>query len=320
MIPSPVLGSLAELGKRETRPVWLAIGMFDGVHLGHRAVLNLAVEEAGRENDLVAALTFPEHPAKFLRPGKEPPLIMDPRAKSAALLSCGVDCVVMKPFDESLSEVSSRDFPDYLKDRIPNLRGVCVGENFQFGKDRLGDASFLRENGARAGLEVCIAGGVLEGDRPISSSRIRESLALGEIELANRMFGFPYRVEGQVVQGNKLGRSIGFPTLNLPWLPEARSAYGVYLVEVSFPEKKESVHGVANYGLRPTVEQAEAVEPLFEVHLMGEGDHSVHQPGDSISINLLKFIRAEKKFDSLEALKSQITRDKAEAEELSTRL
>ncbi len=311
MIPSPVLGSLAELGKRETRPVWLAIGMFDAVHLGHRAVLNLAVEEAEREHDLVAALTFPEHPAKFLRPGKEPPLIMDPRAKSAALLSCGVDCVVMKPFDESLSEVSSREFPGYLKDRIPNLRGVCVGENFQFGKDRLGDASFLRENGARAGLEVCIAGGVLEGDHPISSSRIRESLAMGEIESANRMLGFPYRLEGQVV---------GFPTLNLPWFPEARPAYGVYLVEVSFPEKKDSVHGVANYGLRPTVEQAEAVEPLFEVHLLGEGDHSVYHPGDSISINLLKFIRAEKKFDSLEALKSQITRDKAEAEKLLTRL
>ena len=145
-------------------------------------------------------------------------------------------------------------------------------------------------------------------------------MAIGEIEAVNRMFGFPYRVEGQVVEGNKLGRSIGFPTLNLPWLPEARPAYGVYLVEVSFPEKKESVHGVANYGLRPTVEHGETVEPLFEVHLLGDGDHSVHQPGDSISLSLLRFIRPEKKFDSLEALKSQIARDKAEAEELSTRL
>jgi len=317
---SPVLGSLAELGKREARPTWLAVGMFDGVHLGHRAVLTLASDAASKESDQVAALTFPEHPAKFLRPGKEPPLLMNPQAKSEALLACGVNWVVMKIFDESLSGISSQEFPGYLKEQVPNLRGVCVGENFQFGKDRLGDADFLRENGALVGLKVCIADGVLEGDCPISSSRIRESLAKGEIESANRMFGFPYRSDGQVIQGNKLGRSIGFPTLNLPWVPEARPAYGVYLVEVSFSEKKESVHGVANYGLRPTVEHGEPVEPLFEVHLLGDGDHSVHQPGDSISINLLKFIRSEKKFASLEALQSQIARDKAEAEELSTRL
>ena len=170
---SSVLVSLAELGKRETRPVWLAIGMFDGVHLGHRAVLNLAVEEAGKENDLVSALTFPEHPDKFLRPGYEPDLILDPRAKSSEVLYCGVDYVFMKPFDESLSEVSFREFPGYLKEQIPNLRGVCVGENFQFVKGRNGNADFLKENGALFGLKVCIAEGVFEGDRPISSSRIR---------------------------------------------------------------------------------------------------------------------------------------------------
>ena len=314
-----VFASLAEFGKREPKPAWLAIGMFDGVHLGHRAVLTLASEAAAKENDLVAALTFPEYPAKSLRPGKEPPLLMDARTKSEALLACGVDRVVMKPFDESLSEVSSREFLPYLKEKIPSLCGICVGENFHFGKDRIGNAEFLRENGALSGLEVCIAKGVLEAELPISSSRIRESLAKGEIELVNRMLGFPYRITGQVVPGNKLGRTIGFPTLNLPWFPEARPAYGVYLVEVTFPQKKESVHGVANYGLRPTVEEEE-VEPLFEVHLLGEGDYSVHQPGDLISGNLLSFIRPEKKFDSIEGLKSQIYSDKAEAEKLSTRL
>ena len=200
--------------------------------------------------------------------------------------------------------------------KIPNLRGVCVGENFHFGKDRQGNANFLKENGDRFGLKVRIAEGVLEGDRPISSSRIRESLAKGEIESANQMLGFPYRVDGQVVPGNRLGRTIGFPTLNLSWVPEARPAYGVYLVEASFPNKGKSVHGVANYGLRPTVEQEEVREPLFDVHLLGDGDYSAHQPGDSISLSLLKFIRPEKKFDSLETLKTQIARDKAEAEKL----
>ena len=122
----------------------------------------------------------------------------------------------MKPFDESFSDVSSGEFLPYLKEKIPSLCGICVGENFHFGKDRIGNAEFLRENGALSGLEVCIAKGVLEDDLPISSSRIRESLAKGEIELVNRMLGFPYRITGQVVPGNKLGRTIGFPTLNLP--------------------------------------------------------------------------------------------------------
>jgi riboflavin kinase/FMN adenylyltransferase len=289
--------------------------MFDGVHRGHRAVLEFAVKEARPANDLVAALTFPEHPAKFLRPGKEPPLIMDARAKSESLLACGVDCVVMKSFDQSLSGISSQEFPGYLKEKIPSLHGVCVGENFQFGKDRLGNADFLRENGPRSGLKVCVAEGVLEGDRPISSSRIREALAKGEIESANQMLGFPYRVAGQVIPGNRLGRTIGFPTLNLPWFPEARPAYGVYLVEVSFLDKAEPVHGVANYGLRPTIEEG-AAEPLLDIHLLGDGDYSSHQPGDSISLSLLRFIRHEKKFDSIDALKTQIARDKAEAEKL----
>ena len=289
--------------------------MFDGVHLGHRAVLKLAAEESSSANDLVAALTFPEHPAEFLRPGKEPPLIMDARAKSEALLACGVDCVVMKSFDDSLAGIASGDFLCYLKEQLPSLRGICVGENFHFGKDRQGNANFLKENGGRFGLKVCVAKGVLEDDRPISSSRIRESLAKGEIESANQMLGFPYRVDGQVVSGNRLGRTIGFPTLNLPWFPEAHPAYGVYLVEASFPDKEESVHGVANYGLRPTVEKDPA-QPLFEVHLLGTGEYSAHQPGDSISLSLLRFIRPEKKFDSLDSLKTQIARDKAEAEKL----
>ena len=315
MNASPVFSSLAELGKREPGPVLLAIGMFDGVHRGHRAVLDLAVNEAKARNGLVAALTFPEHPAKSLRPGKEPPLLMDPSTKSEALLACGVDCVVMKPFDESLSEVPPGEFPSYLKEKIPGLVGICVGENFHFGKDRDGNADFLKEIGSERGLGICVAEGVLEGGQPISSSRIREALAGGEIESVNRMLGFSYRVDVLVVSGNRLGREIGFPTLNLPWSPEARPAFGVYLVKASFPDG-ETVHGVANYGVRPTVED-DGVEPLFEVHLLGEEDYSARQPGDRLSLDLLSFLRPEKKFESLDALKSQIARDKAEAVRLA---
>ena len=313
---SLVVRSLAELGERESKPVCLAIGMFDGVHLGHRTVLELAIDEARSANGLAVALTFPEHPAKFLRPGQEPPLLMDPESKAKLLLDYGVDCVVLRTFDESFAEVSSEEFLAYLKENVSSLHGVCVGENFHFGKDRMGDADYLMNNGDRYGLKVCVASGVLDSDVPISSSRIRESLSSGHIKEVNRMLGYAYNVFGNISKGKGLGREIGFPTLNLPWIPEARPAYGVYLVEVFFPSKNESAYGVANYGLRPTVEQGEAVEPLFEVHLLGDGDYSVHQPGDSISLSLLKFIRPEKKFDSIDFLKSQIARDKSEAGKL----
>ncbi len=310
-----VVGSLVELGERESKPICLAIGMFDGVHRGHRTVLELAVGEARSANGLAAALTFQEHPAKFLRPGKEPPLLMNAEAKAKLLLDYGADCVVLRTFDESFSDVPSEDFLAYLKENLSSLHCVCVGENFHFGKDRIGDADYLRKNGDRYGLKVCIADGILDGDEPISSSRIREALSSGQIKKVNRMLGYSYSVFGEMAKGRGLGSEIGFPTLNLPWVPEARPAYGVYLVEVAFPSKNESAYGVANYGLRPTVEKVK-IQPLFEVHLLGEGDYLCHQPGDPISVNLLEFLRPECKFDSLDSLKTQIAADKIEAEKL----
>lgn len=310
-----VVGSLAELGERESKPICLAIGMFDGVHRGHRAVLELAVNEARSLNGLAAVLTFPEHPAKFLRPGKEPPLLMDAGTKTKFLLDAGADSVVLRTFDESFADVPYEDFMAYLKDNVSSLHCVCVGENFNFGKDRMGEADYLRKNGDRYGLKVYVADGILDGEEPISSSRIREALSSGQIKKVNRMLGYSYSVFGEIVKGRGLGSEIGFPTLNMPFAPEARPAHGVYLVEVTCPNPSEPKHAVANYGVRPTVEEAD-VQPLLEVHLLGEEDFSSYKPGDELSVELLCFLRPECKFDSLDSLKTQIAADKIEAEKL----
>ncbi|MBU61243.1 MAG: riboflavin biosynthesis protein RibF [Opitutae bacterium] len=310
-----VVGSLAELGERESKPICLAIGMFDGVHRGHRAVLELAVNEARSLNGLAAVLTFPEHPAKFLRPGKEPPLLMDAETKTKSLLDAGADSVVLRTFDESFADVPYEDFIAYMKDNVTSLHCVCVGENFNFGKDRMGEADYLRKNGEHYGLKVYVADGILDGEEPISSSRIRKALAAGEIEEVNHMLGYSYHTCGTVVEGRGLGSGMGFPTLNIPFAPEARPAYGVYLVKVICPNLSEPKHAVANYGVRPTIEGVD-VQPLLEVHLLGEDDFSSYKPGDELFVKMLRFLRLECKFDSLDSLKTQIAADKIEAEKL----
>ena len=150
---------------------------------------------------------------------------------------------------------------------------------------------------------------------PISSSRIRDALNKGEIEEVNAMLGRPYQVFGEVISGNGKGREFGFPTLNLAWTPQARPAFGVYFAESTVALAKERKSAVANYGVRPTVEGA-CTQPLLEVHLLGDEDFSSYKPGDELSVELLRFLRSERKFDSLDSLKAQIATDKIEAAKL----
>ncbi len=310
-----VVDSFAELRELEERPIWLSIGMFDGVHLGHRAVLNHTESAARLKNGIAVALTFPEHPAKFLRRGNEPPLLMDAGTKVRNLLDAGIDYVVMRPFDKALAEIPAEEFPASLKKSVPSLCGICVGENFRFGQARHGDANSLSEIGQTLGLEVEVVSSAIHQGVSISSSRIRNALTKGEIEEVNAMLGRPYQVFGQVISGNGKGREFGFPTLNLPWTPQAKPAFGVYFAESTVGLAKERKSAVVNYGVRPTVEK-NTIQPLLEVHLLGEDDFSSHKPGDELVVNFLKFLRPEQKFDSLDSLKAQIVGDKKEAETL----
>lgn len=314
MKPSKLVASLEALGERERGPVWLAVGMFDGVHSGHVSVVRLAVEGAEETKGTSAVLTFPEHPAAHLRPGREPALLMSPKTKAAALVSAGAEQVVMLPFDEAFASISAEAFVPALKKAVPSLRAVCVGENFRFGRDRTGGVEALCRFAETHDLLVKVASSALHDGEPVSSSRLRAALAAGEIKQVNAMLGVPYEMTGTVEAGRALGRELGFPTLNLRWAPQARPAYGVYCVEATIEGSgAHSFHGVANYGIRPTMQEVDEA-PLLETHLLGEGDFSSFGAGDRLTVQLVRFLRPERKFTSIEELREQIAKDKSVAE------
>lgn len=303
-----VYESIARFGQEWEGDVCLALGMFDGVHRGHQAVLDLVVQNADHCQGAAAALTFPTHPAAFLRPGKEPSLLMSPSLKAEQLIQSGMSAVILQPFDQELAEVEAVDFLSFLKARIPNLRAVCVGENFRFGKNRSGDSKSLASYGEEDGLRVSVADSLIFEDITISSSRIREALASAKMQKVRKMLGRNYSVVGTVQQGKALGGKIGFPTLNLPWSPEAQPPLGVYAGRVQELNSGQVLPAVANYGLRPTIE-VDAGEPILEVHCLESPNSSIWKAGATLSMSLDFFIRSEKKFSGVNKLKDQIRKD-----------
>lgn len=293
------------------RPLHLAVGMFDGVHLGHQAVIDAAKQSANRSEGIVGVLTFDPHPSHLFRPNDPTPLLMPRKAKEAFLQKLGVDLTVFQHFSSHFAAVEPEDFPGYLKDRLPHLAALYVGENFRFGKKRRGDVAMLIEAASRLGVSVFSVERIRENGDPISSTRIRKALSEGEIERVNALLGYRYTVQGIVESGRKLGRTLGFPTLNIRWEPALKPKFGVYCVRVRTVGSCDAyVPGVANYGLRPTVEDHSAVAPLLEVHLLKDINWA---EGDALEVNLEKFLRPEKKFEDFDNLKKQIAADKAEA-------
>ena len=277
----------------------LAVGFFDGVHLGHQAILKGAD----------AALTFRTHPLSVLAPERAPVLLMTVEERVAAIRACGVDEVTVLDFTPELARMTAEDFVGKLVEAALNgqdarspmnapLEGVVVrcGDNWRFGAGGRGDANFLRTCGI--GVEV-VPYAVYAGEA-ISSSRIRRALAEGEVAAAAAMLGRRYEVSGESVSGKGLGVQLGFPTLNVrPGRPLPLKT-GVYAVEVG------GAKGVANFGLAPTMGDRAWPEPVLEVHLL-EAVESCRQP--SIAVEFVDFIRDERRFDSLAALQRQIAAD-----------
>ena len=286
------------------RPLHLAIGMFDGVHLGHRAVIESAVQSARASEGTVAVLTFWPHPSALFRPQDPTKLIQDAATRAQVLLTLGVDAVVTQPFTPELARVTAEDFLPWLRQRLPRLAAVYVGENFRFGQGRCGDVALLVAGARTQGVKVFSAPRVNFDGEPISSTRIRVALAAGEIATANALLGYTYFAAGIVTTGKRLGRGLGFPTLNLAWSPGLRPRFGVYAVRVSGPKSSALHPAVANYGLRPTVEQS--TEPRLESHLLAECPFDA---GDAIEVEWLQFIRPEMKFSGVDELRAQIARD-----------
>jgi riboflavin kinase/FMN adenylyltransferase len=281
--------------------------MFDGVHLGHQSVIESAVHSARRSEGLSGVLTFWPHPAKILRPDTPVPLIHDRETKRRALGRLGVDFIVEQQFTTAYAATEASAFIPWLKECLPNLAAIYVGENWRFGKGRSGDVGMLVAHGRRAGLEVFSAPRLNHNGAPVSSSRIRQLLAEGALAEANALLGYSYFAEGTVEAGRQLGRELGFPTLNIAWEPELRPAYGVYAVSIVDATGKTSL-GVANYGLRPTV--ADTTRPLLEVHLLGD---CAYGPGDALTVHWLTFLRPERKFPDVTALRTQIAQDRNDA-------
>jgi riboflavin kinase/FMN adenylyltransferase len=292
------------------RLLHLAVGMFDGVHLGHRAVIEAAVQTARQGGGLGAVLTFWPHPSALVRPENPTRLIQDSRTKTRVVLTLGVDAVITQPFTPAFAAVTAEDFLPWLKQRLPRLAAIYVGENFRFGQGRRGDVALLVATARQHGLRVFSAPRVSLDGEPISSTRVRAQLAAGEVDAANSLLGYSYFADGLVVAGKRLGRTIGFPTLNLAWSPGLQPRLGVYAVRVSGAKVAAPLPAVANYGLRPTVEQV--VEPRLEVHVL---DDCPFGEGDTITVEWLRFLRPEMRFATVDQLRDQIARDRGTAAE-----
>jgi riboflavin kinase/FMN adenylyltransferase len=287
----------------------LAIGAFDGVHLGHRAVLRSARAAARADGGVVGVLTYDPHPSKVLRPASAVPLIFTRAQKDERLTEAGAQLIHHEKFDRAHAGIEAADFPKWLKHTFPHLKSLHVGANFQYGRGRAGHGETLIAHAAAEGLDVRLVAAVQLGAESVSSSRIRQCLAGGDLDLANAMLHRPYEAEGAVIGGRRLGRTLGFPTVNVAWEPELKPAFGVYAVEVVC--RGEALPAVANYGLRPTVESG-PVAPLLEAHVLrGEAPTT----GDAVRVRWVRRLRTEQKFADLAALQAQIAQDSAAAKQ-----
>lgn len=283
-------------------PVVLAAGVFDGLHLGHQAVLRAAMESAARIGGVPVALTFDPHPAVVLRPDKVPGLLTPLDFKLELIERLGIRHALVIPFDAAFSRMEAEDFILKLCRTAPELAGICIGEGWMFGHARRGDARLLQKLGMKNGFFTSAIAPVVVDDEPVSSTRIREALASGDLPGAARLLGRDFAVRGRVVRGSGLGVKLGFPTANIATGPQQYPADGVYAIEAVWDGAKYP--GVANIGLRPTVSNDN--QRVLEVHLF---DFSGDLYDKEIEVAFLHFLRPERKFENKDALSAQIRED-----------
>lgn len=293
------------LEDKET-PIFLAVGVFDGVHIGHLAVIETAVLQAKLSGARAAVLTFDPHPSRLFKASEGTDLIMNLGMKTKHLFALGVDVVIAKSFEREFASIPAESFLTFLREQLPSIKGICVGENFRFGNKRLGDVDILLDSGNRLGVDVWSLDRVKQNGLAISSTRIREALIAGSIDRVNALLGYNYYTEGIVQSGQKLGREIGFPTMNIAWNPECKPKYGVYAVRFKNASSGQWLQGIANYGIRPTIETKKNTLPVLEVHSLERDSLNC---GDCIQVEWLTFIRPEEKFNNLSELEAQIRSD-----------
>jgi riboflavin kinase/FMN adenylyltransferase len=295
---------------RAPRPACaLTIGNFDGVHRGHQAILARVRQQAQALGLTPAVMTFEPHPRDYFadlykRPELAPTRISSLRDKLSSLAQAGIEEIFVQRFDARLAGMSANSFIEDLLVRDLNVRWLLVGEDFRFGHKRSGDIELLREAGLVHGFEVHTLADVadLHGHR-ISSSEVRTALAVGDLPRAEHLLGHPYRLSGHIIHGQKLGRQLGFPTMNLRVAPRCAARSGIYVVR-ALGLDDQPLPGVASLGVRPTVEDGGRV--LLEVHVL---DTPVQAYGKLVRIEFLRHLRDEEKFPDLPALTAAIAED-----------
>ncbi|MDT4897507.1 MAG: riboflavin kinase / adenylyltransferase [Acidobacteriota bacterium] len=290
------------------RPTVLTLGVFDGLHLGHQLIMRTVVERARALQAVPTVITFDPHPRAVLHPESAPPLLQTFDQKIEAFGVLGIEQAIVVRFTRSFAEIEAEDFlRDVVRDRL-HAAEVYLGRGFAFGRNREGNIELLRRVSERLGFRAEEVPEVrLHGQR-ISSSRIRELLAEGRVNLARRMLGRPYGVEGRVVRGMERGRTLGFPTANLRPQNRVIPRGGVYITATLIEGAWR--RSITNIGTRPTFEGDGALEPSVETYVMNwTGDLY----GDVVRVRFLDRLRDEQKFASIDELKKQIARDRDRA-------
>lgn len=286
-----------------------AVGNFDGVHRGHRAVIDTARREAAARGAPSAVLTFEPHPRHLFRPD-DPPFRLTPfRVKAAILESLGVDLMLVPRFNRRFASITAEQFVADVLVGSFGLSEIVCGADFVFGKGRGGDIGVLEELGLHHGLKVRVVEPVGDGSQVYSSTRIRDFLAAGDPKSAADLMGRPFEISGHVRHGEQIGRKLGFPTANVDHRGFLQPATGVYAIRAAIQgdgaqgEDETWIDGVANFGRRPTVG---GVQLLLEAHLF---DFNGDLYGKRLQVRFIDYIRPEQRFDSLDALKARITED-----------
>jgi len=286
------------------KPV-VTVGTFDGVHLGHKAILRRLKERALETQGESVVFTFYPHPRSLLFPNQKLGLLNTVNEKAQLLSVFGVGHLIVFPFTPEFSQMTSCEFIYQILFKTLKTSHLIVGHDHHFGRDRQGDTELLKKCTLSHGFDVERVGELREDGTIVSSTKIRQALEAGEVKLAAKMLGYPYRLSGRVVHGNKIGRRIGFPTANLELSSPEKvlPLSGVYAVNVLIHNRKHA--GMLNIGTRPTIDNENKLS--VEVHIFNFNENIY---GQEVTLEFLEYIRAEKKFELIENLQSQLETDK----------
>jgi riboflavin kinase / FMN adenylyltransferase len=281
----------------------LAIGVFDGLHVGHQAVIGRALESARQSSGHAVVVTFDPHPVRVLRPEKAPRLLTSTRHKVRLIDKLGVDAVLLLEFTLEFSKTSPEIFIEKLARAARHLNQICVGQEWTFGANRSGSIRLLEKMAPKLGFQVASVAPILVDQRVVSSTLIRSAVESGDLASAAKYLGRDFTILGTVTEGRQLGRRLGFPTANLQAHNELFPPDGVYAAKAWFREREYG--GVVNIGIRPTIEN-ESGERTLELHLF-DFDQQIY--GEDIEVAFVQYLRAEQKFAGVDELQRQIRRD-----------